>query len=169
MDEAEVVALRQRVADLEARLPHTEVELPLEFTRAVWRDPEPPVTRKIAEVALSGALRSLTIREVRQVAVAVALSRGALSLPGAEVPADYTPDMVRLAEARADGLTWRAALVRCGFEVPDDVEVREQARSLRGELRGLWDGVLPVLGELERRLPNWQHKELVDSFRELLV
>lgn len=82
--------------------------------------------------------------------MAVALSQGAVTLPSAEVPADYAPDMVRLAEARLEGLSWRAAMERCGLEVPDEAEIAAQARSLRGELRGLWDGVLPVLVGLER-------------------
>lgn len=166
MDSDELTALRQRVADLEALVPRAEPPVLLRPARYV---PTPPTTRKLAEIASSGPLRALAIREVRQVAVAVALSRGALTLPGAEVPADYAPDMTRLAEARADGLTWRAAFARCGLEVPDDAEIREQARNLRGQLRGLWDGVLPVLVALERKLPNWQYEQLIDTFRALLV
>lgn len=165
-DAAEVAELRQQLAELRALLPGAEPPLQIRPPRY---EPTPPTTKTLALIGSSGPLRRLTIRQIRQLAVAVALSRGALTLPGAEVPADYAPDMERLADARDEGLSWRAALERCGLEVPDDSEVRDQAQTLRGELRGLWDGLEPILGELQRRMPNWQYLQMLDTFRVLLV
>lgn len=167
MTETELEALIARVAELEARQAPPAPEPPMQLFPARYV-PTPATTTTLALMASSGVLRRLTIREVRQLAVAVALARGDL-LPGAEVPVDYEPVMVRLAEARASGLGWRAALEQCGLEVPDADEVAHQARTLRGELRGLWDGVEPVLAELEHRLPNWQSKSLFQNLRRLFV
>lgn len=74
----------------------------------------------------------MSVREVRQLAVAVALCWGD-TLPGSIVPVSYEDDMHELLAAR-EGLGWRTACEWCGLEVPDESKV---ARALRGQLRDL--------------------------------
>lgn len=128
-------ALQNRVAQLEAQLakllPPVAVEPELPAVSAI---PEyvPPV---LVDLVLLAGAQGLTydLRELRQLATAVALSKGD-ELPGAKIPADYKPHIRQLAEVRARGLTWRASLIECGFEVPDDGDIAFQTHELRSSL-----------------------------------
>ena len=161
--------LLNRVRDLEQRLDARSASppelMPIISSPRVY---DLPVTVSIASVMASGPLRYATVREVRQLSCAVALARGDM-LPGAEVPVSYEVPMLELHRARAEGLSWRAALDRCGLEVPDDGEVAHQARALRGELRGLWSGVETLLGPLRTVVAPVAWANAVEHLRRLLV
>ena len=161
--------LLNRVRDLEARLdarsaPAPEL-LPIVSSPRVY---ELPVTVSIASLMASGPLRYSTVREVRQLATAVALARGD-ALPGGVVPVSYEAPMLELAAARAEGLGWCAAFERCGLEVPDESEVAHRARALRGELRGLWTGLESLLGPLQTVCNPVAWQNCVEYLRRLLV
>lgn len=108
------------------------------------------------------------LREIRQLATAVAISRGD-ELPGAKVPVDYERHVRQLHDARSRGLSWRAALVDCGLEVPDDGDIAFRTRELRSELRGLWDQLLPVLSALKERGNSLQVDNLLSFLRGIVV
>lgn len=127
----------------------------------------PPPTQPLAVIADSPELRRLNVRQVRQLAAAVALCERA-PIPRADAPTAYVPHMKELAVLRAAGSSWRAALAECGLEVPDDDEVTHQARASRDALPSAWDGIAGVLGQLEVRLPSWVFDDLKKTFLRLL-
>lgn len=138
---SETQALQDRVAELEAMVarllppPSPEVLLPQIYVRQEY------VLPAVFDLALLAGSQGLPhdLRELRQLVTAVAISKGN-ELPAGKVPVTYEADVRRLHEARARGLSWRAALMDCGLEVPDDGHVAFRTRELRSELRGLWDG-----------------------------
>lgn len=162
----ELEALRAQVAQLEARLAPAPSMLP------TVRRPDPvyvpPVTVSVASIMASGPLRYCTVREVRQLAAAVALARGD-DLPGGSVPVSYEVDMLALHAARAEGLTWRAAMDRCGLTPPDDGEVAHRARALRGQLRGLWSGFEGLLGPVQTVVAPVAWGNAIEHLRRLIV
>jgi hypothetical protein len=165
---SDLEALTARIAELEARLADTAP--PPAPEPVLLRTPfvyEPPPTKQLAVIAADPSMRAFNVRQVRRFAVAVALSKGG-PLPGAEVPSDYERPMRRLAECRAKGMNWRAALAACELAVPDDGDIEYQARQLRDGLVGLWDGTSDLLGRLERVLPNWVYMDLLKTLRPLL-
>ena len=157
-----------RVRDLERRLEARTAPPPELMPITSPRVYDLPVTVSIASVMASGALRYCSVREVRQIATAVALSRGD-ALPGGAVPISYEGPMLELAKARAEGLTWRAALEKSGLEAPDDSEITHRARALRGELRGLWDGFEALLGPLKVVTNPVAHTNFIEYLRRLLI
>jgi hypothetical protein len=166
----EVEALRAELESLRALVASVVPPPPEPVLPVVLRTPYayvPPATVALSTVATYPEFRHLDIRRVRQLAVAVALCRGA-ALPGAEVPRDFEPLMKRLAAARSKGLSWRDALAECGLEVPDDDEIGYQARALRDGLTGLWDGITGVMSTLEQRLPGWVFGDLLKKLRPYL-
>lgn len=162
-------ALRDRVAQLEAQLARllppvvVEPELP-----NVYR--HEPVAPVMFDLALLGGSQGLPhdLRELRQLSVAVALSRDD-ELPGAKIPVSYEADIRQLHDARERGLGWRAALVACELEVPDAGDIAFRSRELRSELRGLWDALLPVLDALKERGNALQVTNLLVFFRGLVT
>lgn len=168
MDASEIRSLIERLAQLEARLANSGVpELPPIVMHAT-HSYTPPITTPVASLMASGALRYASVREVRQLSVAVALARGD-ALPGGEVPVSYEQPMLALFRARAEGLSWRAALERCGLIPPDDVEIAHRARTLRSQLRGLWDGLEGLLGPLQTVCNPVAYSNFVEYLRRLLV
>lgn len=167
MNPGELRSLVDRLAQLEARLAASEPPTP-PIIRPAPYSYTPPTTVKIASLMSSGPLRYVSVREVRQLSVAVALARGD-ALPGAEVPVTYERPMLELAKARAEGLTWRASLVRCGMTPPDESEVAHQARALRGQLRGLWSSFESLLGPVSTVTSPVAQQNLVESLRRLLT
>ena len=164
------VALQDRVAELEALvarlLPPVVVEPELPPVSTIPAYVPPPM---IDVVLLSGSMGlPHDPREIRQLATAVALSRGD-ELPGAKIPADYERDVRRLHEARARGLSWRVALVACGLEVPDGGDIAFRTRELRSALKGLWDDILPVLDALKERANALQVEKLLSFLRQLVT
>ncbi len=162
--------LLSRVRDLEARLEARTAPAPAMLPIAYRPDPvyTPPVTTTIASLMASGPLRYCSVREVRQLSCAVALARGDM-LPGGVVPVSYEGPMLELAAARAEGLTWHASFERCGLTPPDDGEVAHQARTLRAQLRGLWDGLESLLGPLQTVVNPVAWQNFVEYLRRLLV
>lgn len=162
-------ALQDRVAQLEAQLARLlppavfEPELPTIYRQ----EPAPPELTDLALLAGSQGLPH-DMRALRQLSVAVALSRGD-ELPGARIPVSYESDIRRLASARDRGMGWRAALVACDLEVPDDGDVAFRTRELRNELRGLWDQLLPVLDALNERGNALQVGNFLSFLRELVT
>lgn len=169
MNTPDLEQLVARLAALEARLAASEPPTPPVVSPAPYTY-TPPVTVSVASLMASGPLRYASVRAVRQLATAVALARGD-ALPGGTVPVSYEGPMLDLHRARAEGLTWRAALERCGLEVPDDSEIAHKARALRGELRGLWSNFESLLGPVQvvtaASPVAWQN--LVEHLRRLLV
>jgi hypothetical protein len=158
----ELEALAAKVAELEARLAATVA--PPRSEPVVLQTPyvyEPPLTTGYGTILGDDPFRRLGPRKTRQLAVAVAVARGA-PVPVGAVPTGYLRDMGRLAEARAKGLSWRSALSECGLEVLDESEVAHQARVLRGELRGMWSALEPVMGVLEDRLVGNVRQDLYE-------
>lgn len=163
-------ALQDRVSQLEAQLarllppPAPEPLLPPIPAR------QEPVAPIMMDLALLAGSQGLThdLRVLRQLSVALALSRGD-ELPGARIPVSYEPDIRHLAAARDRGLGWRAALVECDLEVPDDGDIAFRTRELRSELRGLWDGLLPVLDGLKQRGNALQVSNLLSFLRGLVT
>lgn len=167
---SETEALKSRVAELEqmvARLlppPSPEAQLPQLYLRQEY---VPPVVMDLALLSGSTGLPH-DLRELRQLATAVAISRGD-DLPGAQIPVSYEADIRHLAAARERGLGWRAALVACDLEVPDDGDVAFRTRELRSELRGLWNQLLPVLDALKERGNALQVTNLLVFLRGLVT
>ena len=163
----EIRSLAERLAQLEARLANSGVPeiVPITSPPRVY---DLPVTTTIASIMASGALRYLSVREVRQLSAAVALSRGE-ALPGGVVPVSYEGDMLELHQARAEGLGWRAAFERCGLTPPDDDEVAHQARTVRGQLRGMWDGLEGLMGPLKTVCNPVAFQNFIESLRQLLI
>ena len=167
---SEAVALSERVAQLEAQLarllPPVVVEPELPPVPRVSVYTPPPM---IDLVVLSGS-QGLThdLREIRQLATAIALSRGD-ELPGAQIPADYEPQIRQLAEVRARGLSWRASFSECSFALPDDSDIAFQTRELRSSLKGFWDDLLPVLSALRERGNALQTDNLLRHLRGLVT
>lgn len=163
-------ALQDRVAELEAMVarllppPSPEALLPQLYLRQEY---VAPVAMDLALLAGSTGLPH-DLRELRQLVTAVALSRGD-QLPGAKIPVSYEADIRQLHEARSRGLTWRAALVACDLEVPDDGDVAFRTRELRSELRGFWDQLLPVLDGLKERGNGLQVGNLLSFLRGLVI
>lgn len=165
---SDLEALAAKVAELEQRLAAAAPPPAPEVLPVVVRAPfvyTPPATKTLG--ILAAELRPLNVREVRQLACAVALCRGE-PLPGAEVPSSYEPLMRRLAALRAAGRSWRAALTEVGLEVPDDGEIAFQARQLRDGLTSMWDDVAALLSKLEVKLPNYLFPQLTQTLRPLL-
>jgi hypothetical protein len=129
---------------------------------------EPPPTKGYGDILGGDPFRRLGGRKTRQLAVAVAVSRGEPTPVGA-VPSGYLRDMEHLAAARAKGLSWRAALSECGLEVPDESEVAHQAWVLRGALGGVWGSLEPVMSVLEDRLVGNVKQDLYGHLQRLLV
>lgn len=165
----ETQALQDRVTELEqmvARLlptPAVEPELPSIYRQEVVQ----PAVMDLALLAGSAGLPH-ELRELRQLVTAVALSRGD-ELPAAQIPVTYEADIRRLHDARSRALSWRAALVDCGLEVPDGGDVQFRTRELRAELRGLWDGLLPVLDGLKERGNALQVDRLLSFLKGLVT
>ena len=164
----ELEQLLSRVRDLEARLDSRSAPAPELTPIMSLRVYDQPVTVSLASLMASGPLRYLTVREVRQLSVAVALARGDM-LPGGVVPVSYERPMLELHEARAEGLTWRAAFERCGLEVPDEDEIAHRARTLRAQLRGLWTGLESLLGPLQTVCNPVAWSNATEYLRRLLV
>lgn len=164
-------ALALKVAELELRLAAATPPPPEPLMPVAVRTPYvyvPPATVGLATLAATHPeFRYLNIRQVRQLAAAVALCKGA-PLPGSEVPSDFEPVMKRLAAARSKSMSWRAALGECNLEAPDDDEIAHQARMLRDSLTGLWDLITSVMSTLESRLPNWVFFNLLKKLRSFL-
>ena len=164
----ELEQLMARVRDLEQRLEARTAPPPELMPISSPRVYDLPVTVSIASLMASGPLRHCSVREVRQLSCAVALARGDM-LPGAEVPVSYESPMLELHQARAEGLGWRAAFERCGLEAPDDSEITHRARALRGQLRGLWDGVENLLGPMRTVVAPVAWANAIEHLRRLLV
>lgn len=162
-------ALQDRVAQLEAQLARLlpPVQVEPDLPHIYQQEPAAP---ELTDVALLAGSQGLPhdLRVLGQLSVAVSLSRGDV-LPGAKIPVSYEPDVRRLAAARERGLSWRAALVECALEVPDDGDVAFRTRELRRELRGLWDALLPVLDALKARGNALQTDNLLSFLRGLVV
>ena len=157
-----------RVRDLEQRLEARTAPPPELMPISSPRVYDLPVTVSIASLMASGPLRYMSVREVRQLSCAVALARGDM-LPGGVVPISYEGNMLELAAARAEGLTWRAAFERVGLECPDESEITHQARTVRGQLRGLWDGVEGLMGPLKTVCNPVAFQNFIESLRQLLI
>lgn len=163
-------ALQERMAELEALVarllppPSPEAQLPQLYLR---QQHVAPVLVDLALLAGSVGLPH-DLRELRQLSVAVALSRGD-ELPGAKIPVDYESAIRRLAEARGRGLSWRVALGECGLDAPDAGDIAFRTRELRSELRGLWDGLLPVLDGLRERGNALQVSNLLSFLRKIVT
>jgi hypothetical protein len=160
---AELAALRELVASV-VPPPAPEPVAPLEPIPWMY---VPPPTKALAVIASGPELRHLNVRQVRQLATAVALCRGA-TLVGSEVPVEYEPLMKRLAASLAAGLSWRDALSACGLTPPDDDDILHRAQALRDGLHGVWDETTDFLGRLEYRLPNWTMKDMLKKIRPYL-
>lgn len=169
--EQELAALLERVAQLEQQVAANNART----TPAAPPEPyqAPPIVPR-STVPL-GAIRGddglpRDYRELRQLAVAVALGRGDLMPGGEKVRADYVPLMVKLHGLRTRGLSWRAAMGEVpGLDAPSEGETAHEARAVRSQLRALWDGVLPVLGAFHKRLPGAGGRDLTETFRRLLL
>ena len=77
--------------------------------------------------------------------------------------------MLELHQARAEGLSWRDALSKCGLECPDESEIAHQARTLRAQLRGLWDGAESLLGPMRTVVAPVAWDNATEYLRRLLV
>lgn len=163
-------AVFARLADLEAAVAAQDARSVPAPLPELYR-PQPPVQRTTVALATLRGQDGLPrdFRVLRQLAAAVALGKGD-PLPGAMVRREYVPVMVKLHGLRARGLSWRAAYAEVpGVDTPSEGEVAHQARQLRAQLSGMWDGLLPVLAVLERRLPGSGGRDLIETFRRLLI
>ena len=164
----ELEQLLSRVRELETKLEQRTAPPPELMPITSSRVYDLPTTVSIASVMASGPLRYVTVREARQLSVAVALARGDM-LPGGVVPVSYERPMLELHQARLEGLGWRAAFERCGLTPPDDDEIAHQARTLRGQLRGLWDGLEGLMGPLKTVCNPVAFQNFIESLRQLLI
>lgn len=151
-DAVDVQALLERVATLEAQVAVSQPPPQNTFVPPTFRDfkmrPELLATTPIFN--LSGSDLPRGMRELRQLAAAVALCRDEPVPAGRDIPSSYPQLMRRIHTARKGGATWRAALESAGLPVPDADRVAELALALRDDLRErpLWDGLLPAVAAI---------------------